>query len=93
MEQDIFELAQLSQEVALMVEQQDEHIVNIEQNAEQTVDNMEAGNQQVKVATDHARRARKLKWWCLLICIIIIIVVALGVGLGICLNSNKCGSK
>ncbi|KAF5134055.1 Syntaxin-like protein psy1 [Metarhizium anisopliae] len=90
LEKDLSEIALLYQELATMVEQQDETIVATEQNAEYTVDNMEAGNQQVKVATDHARRARKLKWWCLLLCVIIIIVVALGVALGICLNGNRC---
>ncbi|TWU72203.1 hypothetical protein ED733_002515 [Metarhizium rileyi] len=93
LEQEVAEIAMLFQELAAMVEQQEETIMATEQNAENTVDNMEAGNQQVKVATDHARRARKLKWWCLVLCIIIIIVVALGVALGICLNSDKCSSK
>ncbi|KHN95077.1 t-SNARE [Metarhizium album ARSEF 1941] len=92
LEKDTSELALLFQELATMVEQQEETVVATEQHAEHTVDNMEAGNQQVKVATDHARRARKLKWWCLLLVVIIFIVVALGVALGICLNSNRCSS-
>lgn len=76
-----------------MVEEQDPVIQQAEENAVETVDNIEHGNQEIKKANEHARRARRLKWWCLLIVVIIIIVVALGVGLGICLNSNKCGGK
>lgn len=76
-----------------MVEQQEPVIQAAEENAQQTTDHLTQGNEQVKHATDSARRARKLKWWCLLIVVIIIIVVALGVGLGICLTGNNCGRK
>jgi syntaxin 1B/2/3 len=82
-EQTISELAVLYQELATIVEQQDPVIESAERNAEQTVEHLDKGNEQVKTATDHARRRRKLKWWCALVVVLIILAVALGVGLGI----------
>ncbi|KAG5928692.1 hypothetical protein E4U42_000121 [Claviceps africana] len=92
-EQTLSELALLYQELATVVEQQEPVIQAAEENAQQTTDHLAQGNEQVKQATVSARRARKLKWWCLLIVVIIIIAVALGVGLGVCLTGNNCGRK
>lgn len=92
-EQTLSELALLYQELATVVEQQEPVIQAAEENAQQTTDHLKQGNEQVKHATDSARRARKLKWWCLLIVVIIIIAIALGVGLGVCLSGNKCSSS
>ncbi|TDZ27007.1 Syntaxin-like protein psy1 [Colletotrichum sidae] len=88
-EKTLIELAQLYQEMATLVEAQEPVVNAAEQNAEQTVENIHKGNEQVEVANKHARNRRKLKWWCLLITIIII---ALAVGLGVGLyeaNKNK----
>jgi syntaxin 1B/2/3 len=87
-EQTLSELAYLYQELATIVEQQDPVIEAAENNAVQTVDNIEKGNEEVKVANEHARRTRKLKWWCFLVVVLIILAVALGVGLGIGLARN-----
>ena len=87
-EQTISELAILYQELATVVEQQDTVIAAAEENAEQTVVHLDKGNEQVKTATDHARRRRKLKWWCALVVVLIIIAIALGVGLGIGVARN-----
>lgn len=92
-EQTLAELGVLYQELATVIEQQDPVIQQADENAQKTTDHLKEGNEQVKHATDHARRARKLKWWCLLIVFIIVVVVALGVGLGICLTGNNCGRK
>ncbi|KAK5987556.1 Syntaxin-like protein psy1 [Cladobotryum mycophilum] len=91
-EQTLVELSILYQELAALVEQQDPVIIAAEENAQQTVDNIEKGNEQVLQATDHARRARKLKWWLLLVVVIIIIAIALGVGLGVSLASKSTGN-
>lgn len=90
-EQTLSELAVLYQELATLVEQQDPVIESAENNAVNTVENIEKGNEQVKIANDHARRRRKLQWWCALVVVLIIIAIALGVGLGIGLT--KAASK
>ncbi|KAK2609243.1 hypothetical protein QQS21_002177 [Conoideocrella luteorostrata] len=92
-EQTLAELAVLYQELAAAVEQQDVGVEAIEENAIRTEENMAAGNTNIEKANASARRARKLKWWCLLLVIVIIIAIALGVGLGICLTGNTCKSK
>lgn len=89
-EQTLSELAILYQDLATLVEQQDPVIQVAETNAQNTVDNIEKGNEQVKQANEHARRRRKLKWWCFLLVVLIILAIALGVGLGICLGTNRC---
>ena len=90
-EHTLAELGELYQRLAEEVSVHEDRIEVAENNAQKTVDNMEQGNEQVKRASDHARRARKLKWWCFFIVCLIILAVALGVGLGICLTGNKCG--
>lgn len=82
-EQTLSELAILYTELAAIVEQQEPVIEAAETNAINTVENIEKGNEQVKVANEHARRRRKLKWWCLLIVVIIILAIALGVGIAV----------
>lgn len=82
-EQTLSELALLYQELATIVEQQEPVIQAAETNAINTVENIEKGNEQVKVANEHARNRRKLKWWCLLIVVIIILAIALGVGIAV----------
>lgn len=91
-EQTLSELAILYQELATLVEVQDPVIQQAENNAQSTVENIEKGNTEVKVATDHARRARKLKWYCALVVVLIILAIALGVGLGIGLAKNATGN-
>ncbi|KAF7556225.1 hypothetical protein G7046_g6362 [Stylonectria norvegica] len=88
-EQTISEIALLYQELATLVEQQEPVIQAAETNAVNTVENIEKGNEQVKVATDHARRRRKLKWWCALVVFLIVLAIALGVGLGVALTKKN----
>lgn len=71
-----------------MVEQQEPVIQAAENNAINTTENMEKGNEQTAQAVKSAARARKLKWWCALVVVLIILAVALGVGLGIGLAKN-----
>ncbi|KAH0498310.1 hypothetical protein TgHK011_005566 [Trichoderma gracile] len=88
-EQTLSELAILFQELAAMVEQQENVVVSAEVNAENTVQNIEKGNEQVSQGIEHARRTRRLKWWCFLICFLIVLAIALGVGLGVALTNKN----
>jgi syntaxin 1B/2/3 len=88
-EQTLFELSVLYQELATIVEQQDPVIQAAEENADKTTTYIGQGNEQIKTATDSARRARKLKWWCALVVVLIILAVALGVGLGVGLVNSR----
>ncbi|KFH40818.1 Syntaxin-like protein-like protein [Hapsidospora chrysogenum ATCC 11550] len=88
-EKTLVELARLYDELATVVEQQDPVIQAAETNAENTVDNIGKGNEQVAIANKHARNRRKLKWWCALVVFLIILAIALGVGLGISLTRNN----
>ncbi|KEY73725.1 hypothetical protein S7711_06301 [Stachybotrys chartarum IBT 7711] len=92
-EQTLLELSIMYQELATLVEQQDPIIQNAEENADKTVTYIDQGNEQIKTATDSARRARKLKWWCALVVVLIILAVALGVGLGVGLINNSTGGN
>ncbi|GAA5988796.1 hypothetical protein JCM10908_006175 [Rhodotorula pacifica] len=75
-EQTLIELAQLFQDMAVMVEAQDVVIVDIEQTAANVSHDMEKGVEQVQVAVKHARNARKMRWICFGIMVIILVIVA-----------------
>ncbi|KAK3185769.1 hypothetical protein K4F52_005425 [Lecanicillium sp. MT-2017a] len=91
-EQTLSELAILYQELATIVEQQEPVIDAAEQNAEQTVDNLKSGTEQVDQGIKSARNRRKLKWWCALIVLLIVIAIVLGVALGITLTKKGTGN-
>ncbi|BGO90134.1 hypothetical protein JCM10020v2_001770 [Rhodotorula toruloides] len=74
-EQTIIELAQLFQDMAVMVEAQDVAIVKIEQNAVLAETDMENGLENVQKAVVHARNYRKYRWWCFGFIVVIIIIV------------------
>lgn len=88
-EKTLFELAALYQDLATVVEQQDPVIQTAEYNAQNTVENIEKGNEQVEQANKHARNRRKLKWWCAFIVFLIVLAIALGVGLGVALTNKN----
>lgn len=88
-EQDMIELSRLYQEVAELVQQQDHAVEQINQGAEDVVDNVNNANKQIDSAIESARKARKWKWILLLVTIlIIIIVIAIAVGV-VMANRNK----
>ncbi|POR39403.1 Syntaxin-like protein psy1 [Tolypocladium paradoxum] len=90
-EKTLIQLATLYDQLAEQVAIQEPPIENAEANAQNTVENIEKGTEEVKRASEHARRRRKLKWWCFFIVCLIILAIALGVSLGICLSSSgKC---
>lgn len=80
------ELASLFQDLAVLVEQQEEPVVQAEKNAENTTQYIDQGNAHVKKGIISARNARKWKWWCLLI---VILIIAIAVGLGVGLHPPK----
>ncbi|KAI0394639.1 t-SNARE [Xylariaceae sp. FL0594] len=86
-EQTLMELANLFQDLAVLVEQQEVPVAQAEENATKTAQYIDQGNVQVKKGIISARNARKWKWWCLLI---VVLIIALAVGLGVGLvYSNK----
>ncbi|KAK6949383.1 hypothetical protein Daesc_009458 [Daldinia eschscholtzii] len=76
-EQQLIELAQLFQDMDTLIIQQEVAIVNIEQKAEEVVENLDKGNQEVGVAINTARATRKKKWICLGIVVAIIAVIVI----------------
>ncbi|KAI2776865.1 t-SNARE [Daldinia loculata] len=91
-ERTLIELANMFQDLAILVEQQDNAVVEAVNNAENTTKYIDEGNTHVKKGIVHARNRRKLKWWCLVV-VIIIIAIALGVGLGVAANAGLLGGN
>lgn len=87
-EKTLSELAAMFEELATVVETHEPQIINAEDGAVQTTVHLEKGLAEQDKATGHAARARRLKWWCLLVVVLILLVVALGVGLGVGLAQN-----
>lgn len=80
-EKTLTELAQMFQEMAMLVEQQDEVIVNVENQAQGVDKDISDGLNQTSKAVDSARKARRKKWICFWILVVIICIVALALGL------------
>ncbi|GAA5865657.1 hypothetical protein JCM3774_004952 [Rhodotorula dairenensis] len=76
-EQTLIELAQLFQDMAVMVEAQDVVIAEVEQTAAVVSHDMEKGVEQVQVAVKHARNARRFRWICFGIIVLILVVLAI----------------
>ncbi|KAI1402913.1 t-SNARE [Hypoxylon fuscum] len=94
-EKTLIELAQMFQDLAILVEQQEPMVEQAEQNAENTAKYIDEGNTHVKKGIIHARNRRKWKWWCLFI-VILIILVAIAIGVGVAASNgafNKSGQQ
>lgn len=87
-EQSITELAGIFQDLDTLVIQQEAIVERAEEQTEQANQHLQEGNKQVDVGITHARRTRKLKWWCALVVFLICLAIGLGVGLGVYF-SNK----
>ncbi|GAA5913395.1 hypothetical protein JCM6882_004108, partial [Rhodosporidiobolus microsporus] len=74
-EETITQLAQMMQDMATLVLEQDEAVVAIETQAVQVNTDVEQGLDQTKKAVKSARAARKKRWICFFVLLIIIIVV------------------
>lgn len=66
-EHDMMELGRLYQEVAELVHQQEPAVAQISTGAEDVRENMTHANKQMDSAIDSARKARKWKWYALII--------------------------
>ncbi|GAA6037244.1 hypothetical protein JCM8097_008640 [Rhodosporidiobolus ruineniae] len=88
-EETITQLAQMMQDMATLVLEQDESVRMIETQAAQVDTDVSQGLDQTKKAVKSARRARKMRWACFIIIIIIIIVVVLATVLTIKPWENK----
>ncbi|KAL0935002.1 snare domain containing protein [Colletotrichum truncatum] len=74
-EQQMVELAQLFQDMDVLVVQQEAAVTQIEQKGEEVVENLDKGNQEIGVAVTTARATRKKKWWCLGISVLIVAII------------------
>jgi len=92
-ERSILELLDLLEILNQQVVQQGAVIQEVADKAAETTDHLGNANVQIEKGVKSAKRARKLKWWCLGVCILICIVIALGVGLGVALTRNATKSN
>lgn len=88
-EQTLGELAQLFNDMSVLVEQQDETIQNIETTAGTVEKDTEAGLNYTEKAVVSARAARKKRWICFIIILIILIIIAIVVAIEVVQNNNK----
>ena len=63
----MIELAQLFQDLDVLVVQQERLVMNMEQKGEEVVDNVTNANEQIDTAIKSARSRNRKKWWCLLV--------------------------
>jgi len=76
------ELAQLFNDMAVLVTQHDEQITSVETKVVGAEDDTRRGVEEVDVAIKHARAARRKRWICFFVTIIVILV-ATGIGVGV----------
>lgn len=88
-EKQITELLDLLDILNQQIVQQGNVIEDVAQKAEQTTDHLGNANVQISKGVEHARRRRRLKWWCLLVVVLILIVIAVGVGVGVAVTNNN----
>ncbi|KAJ6630682.1 t-SNARE [Mycena sp. CBHHK59/15] len=80
-EKTLGELAQLFNDMSVLVEQQDETIQVIETQAAGVEKDTEVGLGYTEKAVESARAARKKRWICFFICLVILIIVGVVVGI------------
>ena len=64
-EKQMTELAQLFEDMDVLVMQQEAAVVNIEMKGEEVIENLDKGNEEIGHAIVSAKNTRKWKWWCL----------------------------
>lgn len=79
-ERTMLELQALMEDLASTIVLQDTQIQQTEQHTEQVKHDTEAGNVQLTKGIEHARRARRLKWWCFGIVVLILCIIAIVLG-------------
>jgi syntaxin 1B/2/3 len=88
-EKTLIELNQLFNDLAEAVVIQEPAVQAAEEQTSQVKGDTEAANVQLTKGIKSARRARKLKWWCLGITVLIILILALVLGLFFGLHKNN----
>lgn len=88
-EKTIAELAQLFNDMSVLVEQQDDTINAIQTTAIGVEKDTEVGLQQTEKAVVSARSARKKRWICFILTLIILIIIAVVVAVVITNNTKK----
>ena len=63
----MIELAQLYQDMDVLVTQQEAAVINIDVQGEQVTDDVVKANEEITTAIVSARARNRKKWWCLLI--------------------------
>ncbi|TFK54989.1 t-SNARE [Heliocybe sulcata] len=93
-ESTLAELAQLFNDMSILVEQQDEQINTIEATAADVEKDMEVGLQYTEKAVDSARSARKKRWICFGIIVLVLVIIAIIVAIEVVknINTNKSSS-
>ncbi|KAH9180591.1 syntaxin [Lactarius sanguifluus] len=87
-ERTIAELAQLFNDMSILVEQQDETINIIEAQASEAEKDVETGLGYTDKAVSSARAARKKRWICFIIFLIILAIVGVVVGIQVAKNKK-----
>ncbi|GJE95194.1 t-SNARE complex subunit [Phanerochaete sordida] len=82
-EKTLTELAQLFNDMSVLVEQQDEQINVIETTAAEVEKDTEVGLQYTEKAVDSARAARKKRWICFILILVILAIVAIVVAIAV----------
>ena len=88
-ERKVQELAQLFNELGVMIEMQEVQIEPIVEHADVTRATMQEGLEKVSRATELARAVRRKKWWCLSIILLIVIIIVVVVVVTQVVNHNK----
>ncbi|KAF9521191.1 hypothetical protein BS47DRAFT_1335306 [Hydnum rufescens UP504] len=88
-EKTLTELAQLFNDMSVLVEQQDESITVIEAHAETATKDLETGVKETDRAVVSARAARRKRWICFIILLIILAIIGIVVGIVVANNTKK----
>ncbi|KAI0314271.1 t-SNARE [Amylostereum chailletii] len=88
-ERTLAELAQLFNDISILVEQQDETINIIETQAAEVEKDVEQGLGYTEKAVGSARAARKKRWICFFIFLIVIIIIAVVIAVVVANNNKK----
>jgi syntaxin 1B/2/3 len=92
-ERKITELAQMFNELGIIIELQNDQIDQIVIQAEDTRDNIAQGLAQVTRATKLAAAVRRRKWWCFIIIVLIIIIIVVIVVVTQVVNKKTGGNN
>jgi len=93
-ERTLVELAQLFNDMSILVEQQEEVINTIEQQAETVQTDTEAAYKHTETAVKSAAAARRKRWICFIIIVIVVLAVAGGVaGAVVSKNNNNSNNN